>query len=170
LVDSSIFCIHGGLSPDLKKLDQVRKCATSAFAKIHLSFCHRPFRLFTFQLNQIRRPTEIPDIGIICDLLWSDPDNASNGWGENERGVSYTFGADEVQKFMDKCSVSLIVRAHQVVEDGYEFFADKKTTTIELWFSEGKDKQADEMILGYTDSVKAHKSLSSIAPEMTRAD
>ncbi|KAA0185473.1 Serine/threonine-protein phosphatase [Fasciolopsis buskii] len=103
LINSSIFCIHGGLSPDLKKLDQ---------------------------LNLIRRPTEVPDIGIICDLLWADPDNNSNGWGENERGVSYTFGVEEVEKFMDKCSVSLIVRAHQVVEDGYEFFADKKLVTL----------------------------------------
>ncbi|TPP67039.1 Serine/threonine-protein phosphatase [Fasciola gigantica] len=103
LIDSSIFCIHGGLSPDLKKLDQ---------------------------LNHIRRPTEVPDIGIICDLLWADPDNTSNGWVENERGVSYTFGVNEVDKFMEKCSVSLVVRAHQVVEDGYEFFADKKLVTI----------------------------------------
>ncbi|KAF7260890.1 hypothetical protein EG68_01259 [Paragonimus skrjabini miyazakii] len=102
LINSSIFCVHGGLSPDLKKLDQ---------------------------LNLVRRPTEIPDIGIVCDLLWSDPD-LNGGWHSNDRGVSYTFGAEEVGSFMEKCGLSLIVRAHQVVEDGYEFFANKKLVTI----------------------------------------
>ncbi|CAH8577264.1 unnamed protein product [Heterobilharzia americana] len=103
LVDSRMFCAHGGLSPDLKKLEQ---------------------------LNEIRRPTEVPDMGIICDLLWSDPDGSYTGWKENERGVSYTFGEDAVYRFMKDCNVSLVVRAHQVVEDGYEFFADKKVVTV----------------------------------------
>ena len=52
------------------------------------------------------------------------------GWAENDRGVSYTFGADVVKKFLAKHDYDLVVRAHQVVEDGYEFFADRQLVTI----------------------------------------
>merc|ERR1711943_161882 len=48
----------------------------------------------------------------------------------NDRGVSYTFGADVVSKFLQKHDYDLIVRAHQVVEDGYEFFAQRQLITI----------------------------------------
>ena len=60
------------------------------------------------------RPTDIPDSGILCDLLWSDPDKDIEGWGESDRGVSYTFGQDVVQKFLAKHDLDLVCRAHQV--------------------------------------------------------
>ena len=53
--------------------------------------------------------------GLLCDLLWSDPDKDTNGWGENDRGVSFTFGADVVSKFLNRHDLDLICRAHQVV-------------------------------------------------------
>ena len=62
--------------------------------------------------------------------MWSDPDADITGWAENDRGVSYTFGADVVSKFLQKHDFDLVVRAHQVVEDGYEFFADRQLVTI----------------------------------------
>lgn len=46
------------------------------------------------------RPTDVPDQGLLCDLLWSDPDKDTNGWGENDRGVSFTFGI-EVSDFFN---------------------------------------------------------------------
>lgn len=49
-----------------------------------------------------------------CDLLWSDPDKDVTGWGENDRGVSFTFGADVVTKFLNRHDLDLICRAHQV--------------------------------------------------------
>jgi serine/threonine-protein phosphatase PP1 catalytic subunit len=52
--------------------------------------------------------------GIICDLLWSDPDKDIEGWGENDRGVSFTFGGDVVAKFLKKHDLDLVCRAHQV--------------------------------------------------------
>ncbi|KAF3784859.1 Serine/threonine-protein phosphatase [Nymphaea thermarum] len=103
LVDEKILCMHGGLSPDLKNLDQIRNIA---------------------------RPVDVPDQGLLCDLLWSDPDKDIEGWGENDRGVSYTFGADKVGEFLEKHDLDLICRAHQVVEDGYEFFAQRQLVTI----------------------------------------
>jgi len=103
VVDEKILCMHGGLSPELKSLDQIRR---------------------------IMRPTDIPDTGLLCDLLWSDPDRDISGWGENDRGVSFTFGADIVTKFLNKHDLDLICRAHQVVEDGYEFFARRQLVTL----------------------------------------
>jgi len=103
IVDEKILCMHGGLSPDLQRLEQI---------------------------SRIMRPTDVPDSGLLCDLLWSDPDKDVSGWGENDRGVSYTFGADIVSKFLDDHDLDLICRAHQVVEDGYEFFAKRQLVTV----------------------------------------
>jgi serine/threonine-protein phosphatase PP1 catalytic subunit len=103
VVDEKIFCCHGGPSPELTHLDNVRR---------------------------IMRPTDVPDTGIICDLLWADPDKDITGWCENDRGVSYTFGPDVAASFLAVHDLDLIVRAHQVVEDGYEFFANRRLVTI----------------------------------------
>ena len=63
----------------------------------------------------------MPDHGLLCDLLWSDPEyELASGWGLNDRGVSYIFAED----------LDLVCRAHQVVEDGYEFFADRHLVTV----------------------------------------
>ena len=86
-MDEKIFCCHGGLSPDLQNMEQIRR---------------------------IMRPTDVPDQGLLCDLLWSDPDKDTMGWGENDRGVSFTFGAEVVAKFLHKHDFDLICRAHQV--------------------------------------------------------
>lgn len=69
-------------------------------------------------------------VGLLCDLLWSDPEKEIQGWGENDRGVSFTFGNDVVCKFLDRHELDLICRAHQVVEDGYEFFAKRQLVTL----------------------------------------
>lgn len=103
LVDEKILCMHGGISPDLHHLDQIK------------SIC---------------RPTEIPDAGLLCDLLWSDPDANIKSWSKNARGVSVTFGAEVLLEFLQEQNLDLIARAHEVVEDGYQFFADKRLVTI----------------------------------------
>lgn len=68
------------------------------------------------QIRRIMRPTDVPDQGLLCDLLWSDPDKDVLGWGENDRGVSFTFGAEVVAKFLHKHDLDLICRAHQVFQ------------------------------------------------------
>mmetsp|Transcript_20459 Transcript_20459/g.42415 ORF Transcript_20459/g.42415 Transcript_20459/m.42415 type:complete len:304 (+) Transcript_20459:67-978(+) len=103
LVDEKIICMHGGLSPEITTMDQVRRLV---------------------------RPTDVPDTGLICDLLWADPDKDIAGWAENDRGVSFIFGPDVVTSFLQKQDMDLVCRAHQVVEDGYEFFAKRQLITI----------------------------------------
>jgi serine/threonine-protein phosphatase PP1 catalytic subunit len=86
------------------------------------------------QLNKIKRPTDIPDTGLLCDILWSDPeinnDTIRGEWGENTRGVSYTFGESSLDTFLKNNDLDLICRGHQVVEDGYEFFGGRKLVTV----------------------------------------
>jgi serine/threonine-protein phosphatase PP1 catalytic subunit len=103
MIDDKIFCMHGGLSPDLNKIEDIQK---------------------------IFRPVEIPDNGLLCDLVWSDPDPTITGWDDNERGVSFVFGKDIVSIFLKKNDIDLICRAHQVVEDGYMFFAKRQLVTL----------------------------------------
>lgn len=62
--------------------------------------------------------------------MWSDPDKDITGWSENDRGVSFTFGPDVVSRFLQKHDMDLICRAHQVVEDGYEFFSKRQLVTL----------------------------------------
>jgi serine/threonine-protein phosphatase PP1 catalytic subunit len=82
------------------------------------------------QLRRVVRPLDVPDSGIVCDLLWSDPQREVDGWEENDCGVSFTFGKDVVDKFLQKHELNLICRAHQVVEDVYEFFAQRRLVTL----------------------------------------
>ena len=53
-----------------------------------------------------------------------------SGWAENERGVSFIFGSDIVSSFLKEQDIDLICRAHQVVEEGYEFFAKRQLVTV----------------------------------------
>lgn len=50
----------------------------------------------------------MPDEGLLCDVLWSDPEPNQKGWGENDRGVSFTFGTDVVTKFLNRHDLDLV--------------------------------------------------------------
>jgi len=104
LIEGKILCMHGGLGPDLEKIHQIAK---------------------------IKKPCEIPDEGIVCDLLWSDPsEENTKDYSFNERGISVTFSSDVCKNFLETNDLDLIVRGHQVVEEGYEFFADQSLVTV----------------------------------------
>ena len=66
----------------------------------------------------------------MCDLLWSDPESGIIEFEDNDRGVSVVFGERIVSEFNKKNDLDLVVRAHQVVDDGYEFFAGRQLITI----------------------------------------
>ncbi|GBG32228.1 Serine/threonine-protein phosphatase PP1-alpha catalytic subunit [Hondaea fermentalgiana] len=103
VIEEKVFCIHGGLSPLLEDLSQI---------------------------ENLRRPLQIPPRGMLIDFLWSDPDADVRGWAESDRGISYNFGADVLKSFLRKYKFDLLVRAHQVVEAGYELFADRQLVTL----------------------------------------
>ncbi|GAA28176.2 protein phosphatase 2 (formerly 2A) catalytic subunit [Clonorchis sinensis] len=102
LVDNSIFCLHGGLSPSIDTLDHIRA------------------------LDRIQ---EVPHEGPMCDLLWSDPDDRG-GWGISPRGAGYTFGQDISETFNHSNNLTLVSRAHQLVMEGYNWCHDRNVVTI----------------------------------------
>ncbi|XP_049852363.1 serine/threonine-protein phosphatase 2A catalytic subunit beta isoform-like [Schistocerca gregaria] len=102
LIDTRIFCLHGGLSPHIETLDGIR------------------------MLDRVR---EVPHEGPMCDLLWSDPDDR-NGWGMSPRGAGYTFGQDTSKQFSHVNGLTLISRAHQLVMEGYNWCHEYTIVTI----------------------------------------
>ncbi|UMM13609.1 hypothetical protein L5515_001791 [Caenorhabditis briggsae] len=104
LVGGKILCMHGGISEKLTSLQDIRN---------------------------IIRPIYNPDVdSLAIDILWSDPTNFSNYWSPNTRGVSVTFGKCALWKALKTLDIDMVVRAHQVVQDGYEFFGNKRLVTI----------------------------------------
>lgn len=102
IIDDSILCVHGGLSPEIKSLDQIRL---------------------------IERNQEIPNKGAFCDLVWSDPEDVDS-WAISPRGAGWLFGAKVVNEFCEINGLSLICRAHQLVQEGLKYWFDEKLVTV----------------------------------------
>ncbi|KAF1801274.1 serine/threonine-protein phosphatase 4 catalytic subunit [Mucor lusitanicus] len=102
IIDDKVFCVHGGLSPSINTLDQIRT---------------------------IDRKQEVPHDGAMCDLLWSDPEEI-DGWGYSPRGAGYLFGADVVEQFLHKNNLDFIARAHQLVMEGYKPMFNNTIVTV----------------------------------------
>ena len=103
IINHKIFCVHGGISPHLNKIEDI---------------------------STINRFCKIPDDGILCDLLWSDPSISTEKWGINSRGVSCTYNIDAVTTFLKNNKLQLLCRAHQLVSEGYKFFGNNKLVTV----------------------------------------
>ena len=102
LIDNQVFAVHGGLSPSINSLDQIRF---------------------------IDRKREVPHEGPMCDLLWSDPEDV-NGWGLSPRGAGYLFGGNIVERFLHENDLNLIARAHQLVMEGYKQMFNDQLVTV----------------------------------------
>ena len=103
IIEGKIFCVHGGLSPLVSTVDQIRL---------------------------INRKQEIPHEGAFCDLMWSDPDEIE-AWVISQRGAGYIFGWKVVDEFNRINNLSLICRAHQLVQDGFKYwFKAKNLVTV----------------------------------------
>ncbi|CAK82482.1 unnamed protein product (macronuclear) [Paramecium tetraurelia] len=103
LVNEKIFCVHGGLSPQIKQIDQIR---------------------------MIDRRCAKEDEGPMSDLLWSDPQQDSDGWEESKRGAGHEFGKKVVEQFNHINGLSLIARSHQLVMEGYKYYFDKQLVSV----------------------------------------
>jgi len=102
LIDGKILCVHGGLSPDIRTLDQIRT---------------------------INRNQEIPHEGDFCDLMWSDPEDIET-WQVSPRGAGWLFGSRVTNEFISINNLELIARAHQLVQEGYKYHFNKQLVTV----------------------------------------
>jgi len=104
IIDGSVLCVHGGLSPDITTVDQIRL---------------------------IERNQEIPHEGAFCDLMWSDPEDLET-WSVSQRGAGYLFGSKVTAQFNQINHLQLICRAHQLVQEGYKYMFPMKNL-ITVW-------------------------------------
>ncbi|KAL0399671.1 UNVERIFIED_CONTAM: Serine/threonine-protein phosphatase 5 [Sesamum radiatum] len=103
LINEKVFVVHGGLfSVDGVKLSDIRA---------------------------IDRFCEPPEEGLMCELLWSDP-QPQLGRGPSKRGVGLSFGADVTKRFLEDNNLDLVVRSHEVKDEGYEIEHDGKLITV----------------------------------------
>ena len=102
IIEGKILCIHGGLSPCISTIDQVRL---------------------------INRKTEIPHDGAFCDIMWSDPDDIET-WLMSSRGAGWIFGSRVVQEFNYLNDLTLICRAHQLVMEGFKYWFNEGLVTV----------------------------------------
>jgi serine/threonine-protein phosphatase 5 len=80
------------------------------------------------ELQAIDRRTE-PDDGLMAEMLWSDPQDAP-GWGPSKRGIGVSFGPDVTHRFLDANNLDIVVRSHEMKEEGYEVGAEGRLITI----------------------------------------
>lgn len=110
-IDDKLFFCHGGISPRLFGMSTLE------------------------QLNEIDRSDLIinPDAGEVCDLTWADPDlecESATGFDESSRGCSYVFSEKVAGLFCKKFGFDMVCRAHQLVDNGFEFFANRQLVTV----------------------------------------
>ncbi|CAK9165484.1 unnamed protein product [Ilex paraguariensis] len=103
LIENKIFSVHGGLSPAISTLDQIRT---------------------------IDRKQEVPHDGAMCDLLWSDPEYIVDGWGLSPRGAGFLFGGSVVTSFNHSNNIDYICRVHQLVMEGYKWMFNNQIVTV----------------------------------------
>ena len=150
IIEDRVFCVHGGLSPAINTLDQIRI---------------------------IDRKQEVPHDGAMCDLMWSDPEDIE-GWGLSPRGAGYLFGADVVAKFNEINKIDLIARAHQLVMEGYKTMFPVKGTKgqaaqdslVTVWSAPNYCYRCGNVaaILELDEHVDQHFKIFEAAPQEAR--
>jgi serine/threonine-protein phosphatase 2A catalytic subunit len=104
VLDDKVFCVHGGLSPHFETIDEIMT---------------------------LDRIGEVPTEGLLCDLLWDNPDDT--GWGISPKGAGCAFGADIVKEFNHRNEIFCIARAHEFVMDGYKWMSDSEDLLVTIF-------------------------------------
>ena len=102
LIENKIFCVHGGLSPSIETLDEIKK------------------------LDRIQ---ETPEEGPLNDLLWTEPTD-SFGWGYAPNSAILNFGHDISEDFCNINKLNVICRAHQLCMNGFNICHNGLCCTI----------------------------------------
>ena len=132
--------MHGGLSPEIKTLDQIRV---------------------------IERNQEIPNKGAFCDLVWSDPEDIDS-WAISPRGAGWLFGGKVVSEFNEINGLNLICRAHQLVQEGYKYWFDEQLVTV--WSAPNYCYRCGNVasILSFTDANTKEAKIFKAVPDDKR--
>ncbi|KAK2627891.1 hypothetical protein QTJ16_002537 [Diplocarpon rosae] len=142
IVDGEVLCVHGGLSPEIRTVDQIRVVA---------------------------RAQEIPHEGAFCDLVWSDPEEVET-WAVSPRGAGWLFGNKVATEFNHVNGLKLIARAHQLVNEGFKYhFAEKSVVTV--WSAPNYCYRCGNVasIMNVGEDLQPKFSIFSAVPEDQRA-
>jgi diadenosine tetraphosphatase ApaH/serine/threonine PP2A family protein phosphatase len=131
MIDSDIFCVHGGISSFLTNIQQI---------------------------NEFVRPISSYDHRLICDLVWSDPSATVQNYGTNSRGYGSAFGPEAVRHFLENQNIKWILRGHQCVAEGVECFANAVYTVFSSSHYEGFYENACGIL--YIDGAKELQSFT----------
>ncbi|XP_077999558.1 serine/threonine-protein phosphatase 2B catalytic subunit 2-like isoform X2 [Glandiceps talaboti] len=108
LMNQQFLCVHGGLSPEIHTLEDIKK------------------------LDRFKEP---PAFGPMCDLLWSDPledfgteKNAEHFSHNSVRGCSYFYSYAACCEFLQQNNLLSIIRAHEAQDAGYRMYRKSQTT------------------------------------------
>jgi len=108
IMNQQFLCVHGGLSPEVHTLDDIRK------------------------IDRFREP---PAFGPMCDLLWSDPledygtEKTSDHFSHNSvRGCSYFYSYQASCDFLQRNNLLSIIRAHEAQDAGYRMYRKSQAT------------------------------------------
>ncbi|KAF3510244.1 hypothetical protein F2Q69_00009911 [Brassica cretica] len=129
IIDGTVLCVHGGLSPDVRTIDQIRL---------------------------IDRNCEIPHEGPFCDLMWSDPEDIET-WAVSPRGAGWLFGSRVTTEFNHINNLELVCRAHQLVQEGLKYmFQDKGLVTV--WSAPNYCYRCGNVasMLSFNDNMASH--------------
>jgi protein phosphatase len=130
LCGSDIFCVHGGISPLMSSLRQ---------------------------LKSIRRPIASYGNSIVCDLMWSDPSSRVREYERSTRGNGVCFGAAAVREFQKIIKIRHIIRAHQCVQNGVERFAGDVVFTVfsSSCYQEATDNRCGLIFINFSGDVQS---------------
>jgi serine/threonine-protein phosphatase 6 catalytic subunit len=138
IIDGRVLCVHGGLSPDITTIDQIRL---------------------------LERNQEIPHEGPFCDLMWSDPEEIET-WAMSQRGAGWLFGHKVTKEFNHINGLELICRAHQLVQEGYKYMFPEKNL-ITVWSAPNYCYRCGNVasILSFDDKLNRHVTIFTDTPE-----
>eukprot|EP01135_Chromosphaera_perkinsii_P002170 Nk52_evm5s218 gene=Nk52_evmTU5s218 len=141
IIDGKVLCVHGGLSPEVPTLDQIR----------------------TIERNQ-----EIPNEGAFSDLVWSDPDEIET-WASSPRGAGWLFGEKPTKDFMHINQLELVCRAHQLVQEGYKYMFEKDIL-VTVWSAPNYCYRCGNVaaVLSLSDTLERNFKLFSAVPDSER--
>jgi len=110
LMNQQFLCVHGGLSPEIHSLEDIRK------------------------LDRFKEP---PPFGPMCDLLWSDPLEDYGNEKTNEhfthntvRGCSFFYSYAACCEFLQNNQLLSIIRAHEAQDAGYRMYKKSSQTAF----------------------------------------
>lgn len=118
VVNEKVFCVHGGIAPDLKSLGDIRR---------------------------IRRPLDVRTNKLVTDILWSDPQRRDTEFKASPRGLGYLFGKSAVDHFLIENKLQMIVRAHEYVPHGFAFPFGSCSSVVTVFSAPNYCNNSDNM-------------------------